>query len=156
MYSRTKKKGFIMVLAPIMLMIFLWKPIDFIKSISSSKSFSSVSIAVAKNKKLEIQKQSPRGVLRNFTKFSRKLLCQSLFFNNVTGKRPATLLKKKLWHRCFPVNFVKFLRTPLFTEISGGWFYKYAILLPTFHSYLNHELKLNVELQTIIKVSRKC
>ena len=23
----------------------------------------------------------------------------------------ATLLKKKLWHRCFPVNFAKFLRT---------------------------------------------
>ena len=26
---------------------------------------------------------------------------------------PATLLKKTLWHRCFPVNFAKFLRTPL-------------------------------------------
>ena len=24
--------------------------------------------------------------------------------------RPATLLKKGLWHRCFPVNFAKFLR----------------------------------------------
>ena len=21
-----------------------------------------------------------------------------------------------VWHRCFPVNFVKFLRTPFFTE----------------------------------------
>ena len=27
--------------------------------------------------------------------------------------RPAALLKKRPWHRCFPVNFVKFLRTPL-------------------------------------------
>ena len=27
------------------------------------------------------------------------------------GLRPATLLKKRLWHRCFPVNFVNFLRT---------------------------------------------
>ena len=26
------------------------------------------------------------------------------------------LLKKRLWHRCFPVNFVKFLRTPFFIE----------------------------------------
>ena len=26
-------------------------------------------------------------------------------------RRPATLLKKRPWHRCFPVNFVKFLRT---------------------------------------------
>ena len=30
--------------------------------------------------------------------------------------RPATLLKKRLWHRCFPVNFVKFLRTAFLTE----------------------------------------
>ena len=29
---------------------------------------------------------------------------------------PATLLKKSLWHRCFPVNFAKFPRTPSFTE----------------------------------------
>ena len=27
---------------------------------------------------------------------------------------PTTLLKKRLWHRCFPVNFAKFLRTPFF------------------------------------------
>ena len=25
-------------------------------------------------------------------------------------------LKKRLWHRCFPVNFVKFLRTPFFIK----------------------------------------
>ena len=37
----------------------------------------------------------------------------SLFFNKVSGLRPATLLKKRLWHRCFPVNFALFLRTPL-------------------------------------------
>ena len=34
----------------------------------------------------------------------------------VSFTRPATLLKKRLWHRCFPVNFAKFLRTPLFTK----------------------------------------
>ena len=27
-------------------------------------------------------------------------------------RKGAILLKKRLWHRCFPVNFVKFLRTP--------------------------------------------
>ena len=31
-----------------------------------------------------------------------------LLFNKVAGLRPATLLKKRLWHRCFPVNFAKF------------------------------------------------
>ena len=29
---------------------------------------------------------------------------------------PATSLKKRLWHRCFPMNFVKFPRTPFFIE----------------------------------------
>ena len=57
-----------------------------------------------------------KGVLRNFVKFTGKHLCQNLFFNKVAGLRPATLLKKRLWHRCFPVNFAKFLRTPFFTE----------------------------------------
>ena len=32
--------------------------------------------------------------------------------NDRRGLRPATLLKKRHWHRCFPVNFVKFLRKP--------------------------------------------
>ena len=45
-----------------------------------------------------------KGVLRNSAKFTGKHL------------RPATLLKKRLWHRCFPVKFAKFLRTPFFTE----------------------------------------
>ena len=50
------------------------------------------------------QKQPPevfyvKIVLRNFTKF---------FFNKVAGLKCATLLKKRLWHRYFPVNFKKF------------------------------------------------
>ena len=61
-------------------------------------------------------KQSSRGVLRNFTKSTGKHLCQSLFFNKVAGLGPPTLLKKKLWHIRVPVNFVKFLRTPFYTE----------------------------------------
>ena len=28
-------------------------------------------------------------------------------------------LKKRLWHRCFPVNFVRFLRTPFLQNTSG-------------------------------------
>ena len=68
-----------------------------------------------------IQKQPPevfceKGVPTNLTKFTGKHLCQSLFFNKVPGSRPATLLKKRIWHWCFPVNFAKFLRTPFLTE----------------------------------------
>ena len=49
-----------------------------------------------------------KGVLTNFAKYRGKHLCQSLFFNNVACLR--------LWHRCFPVNFAKFLRTSFCIE----------------------------------------
>ena len=39
---------------------------------------------------------------------------ENFFFSAVP--QPATLLKKRLWHRCFPVNFTKFIRTPFLTE----------------------------------------
>ena len=50
-----------------------------------------------------------KGALVNFTKFTGKHLCQGLYFNEV---------KKELRHRCFPVNFVKFLRTPYLQSTS--------------------------------------
>ena len=76
-----------------------------------------------------------KGVLRNFTKFTGKHLCQSLFFNKVAGLRPATLLKKRLWHRYFPVNFVKFLRTPFLQNTSG------RLLLYRYVKYIRHNSK---------------
>ena len=54
--------------------------------------------------------------VRNFAKFTAKHLWLSLFFNKVAGLRPVTLLKKRLWHKCFLVNFVKFLRAPFLKE----------------------------------------
>ena len=50
-----------------------------------------------------------KGALRNLAKFTGKYLCQSIFLNKVPGLRPATLLENRLWHRCFPVNFLKLL-----------------------------------------------
>ena len=41
-------------------------------------------------------------------------------FNKVVGLRPAILIKKRLWHRCFPVNFVKFFGI-LFLQNISGW-----------------------------------
>ena len=47
---------------------------------------------------------------------------QYLAFNGLTENeekvylRPAATLKKRLQHRCFPVNFVKFFRASFFTE----------------------------------------
>ena len=61
-----------------------------------------------------------KGVIRNFVKLIGKHLSQSLFFNKIAGL--ATLSKKRLWYRCFPVNFVKFLSTPFLQNTSGGCF----------------------------------
>ena len=63
-----------------------------------------------------------KGVLKNFTVFTGNRLCQSLFFNKVAGLRPAILLKKRLWHRYFPVNFATFLRTPFYRTHPGDCF----------------------------------
>ena len=56
-------------------------------------------------------------VLRNFAKFTRKDLCQSLFFNKA----------KRLWHSCFPVNFTKFLRTSILQNTSGRLLLNFAV-----------------------------
>ena len=62
-----------------------------------------------------------KGVLRNFAKLTGKTLCQRLFFN-----------KKRLWHRCFPVNFAKFLRTTIIIEYLW-WLFLWILL----ESYLS-------------------
>ena len=50
-----------------------------------------------------------KGVLKNVAKFTRKRLCQSLFFYKNAGLR----------HRFFTVNFAKFLRAPFLPNTSG-------------------------------------
>ena len=61
-----------------------------------------------------------KGVLKNFANSQENTCATVSFLIKVAGLsqspegRTATLLKKRLWHRCFPVNFTKFLRTPFF------------------------------------------
>ena len=45
---------------------------------------------------------------------------EKVFLKNSQNSRPPALLKMRLWHRCFPVNFAKFLRTP-FLQNTSGW-----------------------------------
>ena len=71
-----------------------------------------------------------QGISEAATRGVKKcVLCKNVFLEisqnsqeNTCGrvsfliKLPATLLKKRLWHRCFPVNFTKFLRTAFFIK----------------------------------------
>ena len=65
-----------------------------------------------------------KGVLRNFAKFTGKHHRQNLYFNKVADLRPATLLKKRLWHRCFPGNFAKFLRHLFYRTCLSDCFWR--------------------------------
>ena len=89
----------------------------------------------------EQQRQPPevfyeKCVLRNFAKFIRKHLCQSLFFNKAAGPKPAILFKKRLWHRYFPVNFAKFLKTPFLQKTSGRLLLEQKTVITAFASLL--------------------
>ena len=56
-----------------------------------------------------------KNVLRNFTKFTRTLLFQGPFFNQVVGLRPATLLKRDSG-TCVFCEFCEISEENLFTE----------------------------------------
>ena len=62
-------------------------------------------------------------VLENFTKFTGKHLCQSLFFNKVTGLWPVVcnFIKKET------LKGVKFIRTPFSQNTSGRLLLKVTI-----------------------------
>ena len=70
-----------------------------------------------------------QGAIRNFAKFTGKHLCQSLFFHKVFNK--ASLLKKRLWHRCF-------LGAPFLQYTSGQLLLSYV---PDLHHYTILEIK---------------
>ena len=59
------------------------------------------------------------SVKKVFSEISKKIhgqtRCQSLLLKKVAGLS-LQLYKRRLWHRLFPVNFVKFLRTPFYIE----------------------------------------
>ena len=73
------------------------------------------------------------GILRNFTKFTGK--CEPQACN---------VFKKRLWHKCFAVNFVKFLGTPFLQNTSG------RLLLTSRSSRLQMFFKIGV-LEALLK-----
>ena len=54
-----------------------------------------------------VQRCSVKKMFLEISQNSQENTCASLFFNKVA---------KRLWHRCFPVNFVNILRAPFYTE----------------------------------------
>ena len=60
---------------------------------------------------------SVKKVSLEISQNSRENTCARVsFLIKLLAEAEVTLLTKGSWHRCFPVNFVKFLRTPFLTE----------------------------------------
>ena len=58
-----------------------------------------------------------KKVFLKFHKFHRKTLVLESLFNKVAGLKVWKFIKKRLQHKCFPVKFMKFSRTPIFINI---------------------------------------
>ena len=101
------------------------KFISFIKNLQVKQRLAEPTDWCEKLRNTNVDYRSNRS--RNFSKFvflkfshySQESPMLESLFNKVAGLRSATLLKKRLWHKCFPVNFAKFLRTPLLQNTSG-------------------------------------
>ena len=68
--------------------------------------------------KAVFQRCSVNKVFLEISPNSQETTCARISFLiklQAWGLRPATLLKKRSWRRCFPVNFEKFPRTPFLT-----------------------------------------
>ena len=77
----------------------------------------------------------PKKMFLKISQNSQENTYVSLFLNRVAGQR--------LWHRYFPVNFAKFLRTPFLQNTSGR-----LLLTLKGHVYIKnmHDLFLDARL----------
>ena len=73
--------------------------------------------------------------LKSFIIFTGKTPVLKSLFNKVTGLKACNFIKRNLQHRCFLVNIVKFLRTPILKNICGC-FYAVSFLQHYFHRKL--------------------
>ena len=72
-------------------------------------------------------------------KFYRKTPVLESIFNKVAGLKACNFIKKRLQHRCFPVKFAKFLRTPTLKNICERLFPTAVNLKYIWKKYTNVE-----------------
>ena len=95
-----------------------WYNFPFVSSVSSK--LKQIYIKKIVNKKRKNRKKNyPQRYYCKQNRLKALNLCSSIstwFCSLEPGLWLVTLLKKRRRHRCFPVNFAKFLRTPFFLE----------------------------------------
>ena len=56
------------------------------------------------------------GVLKIFSQYSQKILVLESLCHKVTDLWPCSFIKKRLQHKCFPLNIAKLLKVAFFIE----------------------------------------
>ena len=79
------------------------------------------------NSEAVVRRCSIKKVFLDISQNSQEITCARDSFLIKLQVWPVTLSKKSLWHRCFPVNFAKFLRTSFLQNSSGGCFCKLQV-----------------------------
>ena len=67
---------------------------------------NAINLSIDRNNRLQVF--CKKDALRNFAKFTGNICARVSFL--------IKLLRKRLWHWCYSVNFAKFLRTAFLTE----------------------------------------
>ena len=94
-------------------------------------------------------KLNVRGAFR-----TQSSIYDGVFFEKIgNGQKPATLLKKWLWHRCFPVNFAKFLNITLYWTPLDDCFCDKFLNFGRTENNDTFKLELKIFCLTLIRVS---
>ena len=93
---------------------------QFCKLISYSRILNLAKLTIylnTDNRDAIVQRCSVKRVFLEISQNLQENTCaRASFLIKLRASGTGTGVSKRLWHRCFPVNFVKFLRTPFFTE----------------------------------------
>ena len=68
-----------------------------------------------------------------FTKIHVKTSLLESFLNNVAGFNAWNFIKRRLWHRYLPVNFLQFFKKPYLKKITGWLLLLIPLLQPKFY-----------------------
>ena len=72
-----------------------------------------------------------KQVFLKTSQYSEESTCDGVSFNKVTDLKACSFIKKKLQHRCFPVNIVKFLKTAFLHVIQVIFELRFFLLRST-------------------------
>ena len=90
--------------------IFFLLGISLINSVVATVAVCLVSEAV-------VRRCCIKKVFLKISQISQENTCaRASFSKKIAGLRPANLFKKRLWHCCFLMEFLKLFRTPFFKE----------------------------------------